>query len=207
MMKSLDATNTKYSGAVLKSPLGDVNVYRLPHLGILLRADAIQQGALKTTSVFKSTLKHSSRSALALVREVSDVILGISGFLKTTCHPRSPPHTQRHLLGSTCSQNPDLHLSLALAGCEEQTWKIQTNKGRMRQLPWAEQRGVGDDKHGGSCTGQLFVQWPRLALAQPGLIHYLQTHGVSVWTLWNPRKEDEEKSRRRKRWKLFNMCF
>lgn len=130
-------------------------------------------------------------------------------FWKTTCHPSSPPHTQRHLLGSTCSQNPDLHLSLALAGCEE--WDLE--KYKQTRATWdsyPEQKnswGFGDDKHGGSCTGQLFVQWLGLALAQPGLIHYLQTHGVSVWTLWNPRKEDEEKSKRWKRWKLFNMCF
>lgn len=137
MMKSLDATNTQYSGvlrriqnlAVLRSLLGDVNVYRLPHLGMLLRADAIQHGALKMTSVFKSTLKCSSRSALASVREMADVIFGISGFLKShlpsqfsTLHPEASPQWYMFSESGPSSQPSSSWMQGTRPG------KIQTNK-------------------------------------------------------------------------------
>jgi hypothetical protein len=114
MMKSLDATNMQYSGglrrvqnlAVLRSPTGDVNVYRLSHLGMQLRANAIQHGALKKTSMSKNTFKHSSRSALASVPEMGDVILRISGFLESylpsqfsTPHPEAFP--QHHMFSES----------------------------------------------------------------------------------------------------------
>lgn len=119
---------------ILRFPVGDVNVYKLPHLGMQLKADTVLHGALERPLFLKVSL-------LPYYGEWVMSFLACQVFWKATCHPSFPTPRPRQLCHSMCSKNQGLILRLALAGYEEPHLpKHKQAKGHKRQLLWAKQQ-------------------------------------------------------------------